>query len=357
MKTSRIYLSLALCLMGLSACQDVPTGPTNPSFNNDGPPVVVMTRNLYVGADLDAVVGALLTPDPDDDLPALGEAIATMQATDFGARAAAIVAEIARSRPVAIGLQEVSTIQVPTPQGLLVIDYLPILQAMLAGAGLNYVVAAEVTNIDLALPLGGGLAATLIDRDVLLVAGSAQVVGTSSANFSTDLPLGFTTIKRGWVRADLRIAGKTISVVSTHLESGPGGPGLIRQAQAAELIGLLPTGNAVILMGDLNDVPGSPMHGILSAGGLVDVWAGVAPAQPGYTCCHLPDLSNPASVLDQRIDYVMVRGGFMTGNGKLVGGVRAEIIGEEVADRIPRPAGSIWPSDHAGLVVSLPPAR
>ena len=353
MKTRTIYLSLALCLMGLSACQDDPTGPVDPSFRNGGPPVVVMTRNLYVGADLDAVIGALLSPDPDDDIPALGLAIATMQATDFGARAAAIVAEIARNQPVAVGLQEVSTIEIPTPQGVLVIDYLPIIQAMLAGAGLDYDVAAEVTNIDLTLPFG----ARLVDKDVLLVAGSAQVLSTSSGNFTTDLPLGFATIKRGWVRADLRIAGKTMSVVSTHLESGPGGPGLIRQAQAAELVGLLPAGNAVILMGDLNDVPGSPMHGILSGGGMVDVWASVAPGQPGYTCCHLPDLSNAASVLGQRIDYVMVRGGFLTGNGRLVGGARAEIIGEESADRIQGPAGLIWPSDHAGLVASLPPAR
>lgn len=353
MKPRMIYLSLALCLAGLPACQDDPTGPQDPSLRSDGPPVVVMTRNLYVGADLDAVIGALLSPDPDDDLAALGQAIATMQATDFGARAAAIVAEIARHRPAAIGLQEVSTIEIPTAQGMLVIDFLPILQAMIAAAGFDYTVAAEVTNIDLTLPFG----ARLVDKDVLLIAGGAQILSASSGNYTTDLPLGFVTIKRGWVRADLRIAGKTMSLVSTHLESGQGGAGLIRQAQAAELVGLLPSGNAVILMGDLNDVPGSPMHGILSSGGMVDVWASVAPGQPGYTCCHLPDLSNAASVLGQRIDYVMVRGGFLTGNGKLVGGARAEIIGEEPGDRITGPLGLIWPSDHAGVVASLPPAR
>jgi len=353
MKPRMIYLSLALCLAGLPACQDDPTGPQDPSLKSEGPPIVVMTRNLYVGADLDAVIGALLSPDPDDDLPALGQAIATMQATDFGARAAAIVAEIARHRPAAIGLQEVSTIEIPTAQGVLVIDFLPILQAMLAASGLDYTVAAEVTNIDLTLPFG----ARLVDKDVLLVAGGAQILSTSSGNYTTDLPLGFVTIKRSWVRADLRIAGKTMSVVSTHLESGQGGPGLIRQAQAAELVGLLPSGNAVIVMGDLNDGPGSPMHGILTGGGLLDVWASVAPGQPGYTCCHAADLSNPTANLSQRIDYVMVRGGFTTGSGKLVGGARAEIIGEEPGDRITGPLGLIWPSDHAGVVASLPPAR
>ena len=29
--------------------------------------ITVMTRNMYVGAEVDAVIGALVTPDPADD--------------------------------------------------------------------------------------------------------------------------------------------------------------------------------------------------------------------------------------------------------------------------------------------------
>ncbi len=44
--------------------------------------VTVMTRNLYVGADVDAVIAALANTDPSDDLPALFTAIQTIQRTD-----------------------------------------------------------------------------------------------------------------------------------------------------------------------------------------------------------------------------------------------------------------------------------
>jgi hypothetical protein len=61
--------------------------------------VTVMTQNLYVGADVDAVITALATPDPDDDIPALLAAVATIKRTDFPARARAIAREIKRERP------------------------------------------------------------------------------------------------------------------------------------------------------------------------------------------------------------------------------------------------------------------
>ena len=37
-----------------------------------------MTWNMYVGADVDAVIAALLSPDPSDDQPALLAAIGTL---------------------------------------------------------------------------------------------------------------------------------------------------------------------------------------------------------------------------------------------------------------------------------------
>src|SRR5712664_2462700 len=100
----------------LPACADHnPAAPVRPAFNISAPPagardVTVMTQNLYVGADVDLVIRALATPDPNDDLPALLFAIETLGKTDFQARAQAIADEIQRARPHAVGFQEVSQI-------------------------------------------------------------------------------------------------------------------------------------------------------------------------------------------------------------------------------------------------------
>lgn len=357
MKATMLYPALFTLTLA-AACADQPTAP-NPDPLAAGPaqtpPLVVMTRNLYVGADLDAVIAALVSPDPGDDGPALQHAIQTLQQTAFPARAVALADEIARHRPAAIGLQEVSTLELP---GLPTIEFLPILQAALAARGLTYGVAASITNFDLTIPLGPGVSARLADQDVLLTAGELTLHATSQGLYAQNLPLGFATISRGWVSADLGVAGRVVRVISTHLESGQGLPGLVRQAQAGELAAMVGgTSLPVILLGDLNDGPGSPMHQILSGAGLLDVWAGTGTG-PGLTCCHTANLGNPdASGFSQRIDYVMVRGGFTTGNGRLIGGARIALVGEEPGDRVAGPFGLLWPSDHAGLVVSLPPAR
>lgn len=358
MKATMLYPALFTLALA-AACADQPTAP-NPDPLAAGPasapPLVVMTRNLYVGADLDAVIAALVSPDPGDDGPALQLAILTLQQTAFPARAEALADEIARHRPAAIGLQEVSTLELP---GFPTIAFLPILQAALAARGLHYGVAASITNFDLTIPLGPGVFARLVDQEVLLTADDVILHGAAQGLYAQNLPLGFATISRGWVSADIGIAGKVVRVLSTHLESGQGPPGLVRQAQAAELAAMVGgTSLPVIVLGDLNDGPGSPMHQILTGSGLLDVWAERNGTGSGLTCCHAANLANQdASGFNQRIDYVMVRGGFTTGDGRLIGGARIDLVGEEPEDRVPGPFGLLWPSDHAGLVVSLPPAR
>jgi hypothetical protein len=205
---------------------------------------------------------------------------------------------------------------------------------------------------------------TVIDRDVILVDADratwdpASVVSqTYAANLGMVAP-GIVLL-RGWVAVDVTVGNQTITVASTHLESGnqPGFPAL-RALQAAELVASLGTASPAILMGDLNDPVGSPMYGIVTGAGFVDAWAAMRPGAAGLTCCHAKDLANQVAntEFDQRIDFITTRG-FGQSNGKLTG--RIGLLGITPGDRVPGPLYDVWPSDHAGIVLDLitPPAN
>src|SRR5262245_40410122 len=66
---------------------------------------VVMTRNLYLGASLDA---AVIADTPLEFVIAVATSYGTVQFTDFPARAEALADEIAESDPDLVGLQEVA---------------------------------------------------------------------------------------------------------------------------------------------------------------------------------------------------------------------------------------------------------
>jgi hypothetical protein len=309
--------------------------------------VTVLTRNLYIGADVDRVITALATPDPADDLPALLGALAVVQETDFPTRARAFAREIARTRPHVIGLQEVTTLDVDlTPLGIpapiVHQDFLAILQAALQTRGLDYTVAAEVTNTSVS-PLPG---VSLVDRDVILVDPDrvevypGAVGRTFTQNIGTVAP-GITII-RGWVKVNARIGHKDYTFASTHLESGSApGLDLLRAAQATELIDSVGTAERVIMLGDWNDIPGSPMHQVVVGAGFTDTWAEVRPWSRGFTCCHVENLSNRRTLFTQRIDYVFSRG---------VEPEHVARVGLRHEERIRGPVHRLWASDHAGVV-------
>src|SRR3954453_14476295 len=110
MKAARSLCLLSAVLLAVG-CSDSPTEPGSQTLSADeleggAGKVAVVTRNLYVGTDVDAVIAALA--GGGDPQPALIQAIETLGKTNFPARAAAIADEIAKTRPHAIGLQEVS---------------------------------------------------------------------------------------------------------------------------------------------------------------------------------------------------------------------------------------------------------
>jgi hypothetical protein len=316
----------------------------------DRPRLTVLSRNLYIGANADAVIAALASSDPNDDFPTLLNAIATLQETDFPTRARAIAGEIEGIRPHAAGLQEVTDLDIDlTGYGVPLVlstHFLPILQAELVSRGLHYVVAAQVTNVQ-ATPLPG---ISLIDHDVLLVDASRVTLGVlkMEQNFTNNIGVVApgVDLKSGWVAVDATIDGKAYIIASTHLASGSS-PGLdqLRAAQAMELATSLGTDMPALIMGDLNDTPGTLMHQVLAGAGFTDLWAALAPTERGFTCCHQDNLANEAAGFDQRIDYVFARGFTVRGQVQRTGSTRA--------DRIPGPFHPIWPSDHAGVVASL----
>jgi len=354
-----------VALAALAACSDrgVVTAPNAPAFAASGSRakhLTVMSRNMYIGADVDPVLQALV--GGGDVLGALRQALAELTRTDFATRVVALADEIARARPQVVGLQEVWSLDVyPAALGLpgspIHLDFLAALHAALAARGLSYVEAAIVTNTD--ATLAGG-AVRLVDHDVLLI-DPARVtpIGAAVANhffYNLPLPPGSPiAVLRGYVAVPALVETVPVLLINTHLESGSAaGLDLLRAAQATELTYVAASAPTVIMTGDFNDVPLSPMYGVLAGEGLIDLWNAMRPGVAGLTCCHAPDLSNRLAPFDQRIDYVWTKG--LAGPSGTPQG-QIGLTGALPASRIAGAFGLIWPSDHAGVVatVLLPP--
>jgi len=314
--------------------------------------VTVMTRNLYLGADLNPIFQA---PNLFGLYAAVGAAWAQVQANDFPARAQALADEISASRPDLVGLQEavIFRTDVPpdgpvTPAETTVYEFVDLLVAALADRGLTYDPVSIFTGIDAELP--AGLPPTkdvrVTDRVVVLARADEKTAdlklsnpqsGRYAASLTITTPAGPLTLPRGWASVDVKIRGKSFRFVTTHLEAVTP---LVRNPQATELLaGPTNTELPVVLVGDMNSGPGGDLtaYGILTGGGFADAWS-----SGPLTCCHKNDLHNPDPTLTKRIDLILTRGGFET--------VSADIVGEAAADRT---ASGLWPSDHAGVVATL----
>lgn len=327
----------------------------------------VLTRNLYLGADLTPLFGVTTPPEL---FAAVGQVFATVQATDFPERAKALADEIAASDPHIVGLQEATLWRSQTPSDFpsppnapdIEYDFLTLLLDELSARGKHYAAAATVQNDDAEAPRitpGGLQDIRLTDRDIILARTDlpAHVFAVGNAqgeNFAARLTvpnplLGSITVTRGWIAVDVSLHGQTIRVVNTHLErTAPA----VQVAQGAELLaGPLDTTLPTVLLGDLNSaaggigaVPGqsdTPTYETLRAAGFAD--AAVTKAKKrgkkaGFTCCQDADLANAASTLSERIDFVLTRGGITASS--------ANRVGADPGDRTP---SGLWPSDHAGV--------
>lgn len=368
-------LVAAAVLVLLSACSDAgPTTPTPaPSFAGGGTPadrVTLLQYNIYVGTDVDAVIAALVSPDPSDDLPALVHALEVFVATDFPTRAAAIADEIARTNPMVVGLQEVSRISVDLTALSLplsfTVDFEPILADALTARGLDYVKVAENPNIDISV-LPAPLVTTLRDKDVMLARG--DLVPTATGGKSYDICLGPVPacpltipaplpIGRGYVWAVIPVNEVPWTFVSTHLEDGDTPDfAAIRAVELSELLtAFAGAPGPVVVMGDFNDppeedgAPGPDAYDLMTGpGGFTDVWRAMRPGVVGFTCCHASDLTDKLpSLFRERIDYVFARG--VTSGAKVFGQI--DIVGA-LPSRRTGASQPRWASDHAGLTATL----
>jgi len=348
-----------------------------PKISKDPNSLIVMTRNIYVGGNVDRVIEA---SDPND-IPFLAAmTFQEMLSTNFWVRAEALVDEIARSQPHLIGLQEISLIRYQSPSDavyggmipaeIVIFDYLDILMLALANRSLSYYVVESVKNADVEVPMlvspPPNLAfddIRLTDFDVLLARHDVVTTNVVTKNYLAVLSLPGTpiVIPRGYVSADAKVGHKTYRVVNTHLEPFliPGFPNF-KLEQALELIAdlqdvMLPT----IILGDFNTASGELVYDVFASYGYIDAWTRnqIQPEIPGYTSGHDSDLRNDVVDLDRRIDLILVRSNVGVNGIHNIGPVFSWVVGDELEDRIPilfdGIQSLIWPSDHAGIVALL----
>ncbi len=332
--------------------------------------VRLMTRNLYLGADLTPITTALAL-DPPDQGAVVAAATQTWQevvASHPEERMAAIADEIVAAKPDAVGLQEVTrwttydfnpgTGEFSDPS--VAYDFLDLLLDELAARGVTYreVAGATATNFTSPpIPIVAGApyptqGVQLLDRDVIIVRGGVKTSNAHHGNYQTILkPPAFPLpVDRGWGSVDLRRKVATFRFVNTHTEAF--GPEDIRIGEVAELLaaqaaiaqqtGSLPT----VYAGDFNTpaTTGGAYQALL-AGGLTDLWQvarpGATPAESA-TCCQDADLRNEVSDLTTRIDLLLGTEG--------VSATSADRVGDQP---VALPGGVRWASDHAGVVADV----
>jgi endonuclease/exonuclease/phosphatase family metal-dependent hydrolase len=334
-------------------------------------PISVMTRNLYLGADIDVIL------DPTADLSTVVEtAFGQIMVTDYRARAVVLAQEIHDRQPHAVGLQEVSHYSlhtapfgpsIPYPPLGMPLDFIDVLISELDDLGSSYVLAERLYNLEAYLPLPpayGGLFIRYSDGEAILVRGDVGVETTGASHFATQQQLMIGGMQfanlRGYVWADLTVNGTSFRFVSTHLEIQRFRS--VQEAQATELAAAL-TGSSmpVVLVGDFNsaanhDAPLESRTGsyhMLRNSGFADLWLREPHSAGGVTCCQAPDLSNTTSLLDQRLDLVLVRWGPAGFGGRS----SVDLFGHRPADVFVHDLGyTLWPSDHAGLLARIWPA-
>ncbi|MGE5409290.1 MAG: endonuclease/exonuclease/phosphatase family protein [Syntrophothermus sp.] len=379
----RIAKIAALCCVCLVALTGIAQAKPAKHQNNKGTAVRVMTRNLYLGADLSPAINSTST---SAFIEANGGIVRAVEATNFPVRAKGLAKEILEEEPDLVGLQEAALWREAPPSLGPVLskkpeatkvkyDFLGLLLAQLNKGKKRYQVAAVQNEFDFEAPAdangipgdgpgGAGLLANaevngrLTMRDAILVRVGAGVTVSNPRmghfnHLLVEKVAGSTevVVTRGWVSVDAKVRGsRKFRFVDTHLEAFDNEAEYpsIRAQQASELVA--PGGPAtgklpVILVGDLNsDIktevkPGDGQaYRVLKQAGLRER----STSKP-LGCCieSSEDLrGGNASEFDHQVDHIM------TNDPRQVKLLRSAVTGRKRQN-------GYWDSDHAGLFSEL----
>ncbi len=363
----RVLLALA-ALLGLAL-----STPAVASAKHELP---VMTRNLYLGADLGPAIRATST---NDFIRKNGQILRDVDTNNFPVRAKGLAQEILSKNPDLVGLQEVALWRTGPLNDLAPIthnftasdvkyDFLQLLLDQLNKQRDRYRVVTVQREFDFEAPADyngvsgdgdlpglnddGELNGRLTMRDVILAktGGNVKTRNAGGGNFQTlytpvisGIPV---TVERGWTQVDARVRGSDwFRFVNTHLEAF--GDPTIREAQAKELVapGGPATGSLpVILVGDLNSDDDTVQDGDrLAYQALLDAgFAERSTADPLGCCLNtsiLTDNFGSVGDFDHQVDHVMTNDPAVT------------LLDSSVTGRAP--VNGYWDSDHAGLFSEL----
>jgi endonuclease/exonuclease/phosphatase family metal-dependent hydrolase len=351
------------------------------------PKVKVMTRNLYLGADLSPGTQATNFQELVDGA---GQILNQVDANKFQVRAKGLATEILNKKPDLVGLQEAALWRdapcsdpIIPPSATHVHkggDFLGLLLDALNKRGNSYRLVVAQPEFDFQVwantdgdqstgtPYGCDIEGRLTMRDAILARRGAGVKTQNAEGAHYDTLLQVTPggapidVTRGWTAADVKVRkSPRFRFVNTHLEAFDNQPsnhtnqgtdvgnGKVRKAQAQELIaqGGPATGKRVILVGDLNsDVKTQ----IKPGDGAADWWLrshGFAERSTHnpLSCCLNADVlrvgaGGDVSQFDHKVDHVM------TNDPDHVGRARTAVTGR-------KPHNGFWDSDHAGLFSAL----
>jgi endonuclease/exonuclease/phosphatase family metal-dependent hydrolase len=344
MRIRRAFSFLCIIAVAVISVSFVFASPA-PAKNQDYD-VKVMTRNMDAGTDFNLVAVA----SAETAEAAIMLTISEVVASNIPERAARLAAEIAETKPDIIGLQEVTTWDIPILS--IKLDQLDLLMKSLRAQGQHYRLAAiqELTRIEIPDVV------TFIDHNVILVrSGQLNVRGSESHIYEQEmyfpLPDGSVVpFKGGWLTVDVKLRDSSFKFVTTHLESAVSGVSdtfTWQVNQANELLANLKKSHLpVILAGDFNsdaertDNYPSDMtdsYATILGAGFDDAWEELKQADLGFTWPLFGEdlmAGQPIEPLE-RIDLIFSNG------------LEADFIERTgvIADET-----GLYASDHAGVV-------
>lgn len=360
------------------------------------PTLTVMSRNLYLGAD----VGVALELIPD--MPAAAQFMwDQVKATDFSKRSALFVEEINREEPDVIGLQEATIWYCKAHFWSAKTEVFNFTEELLRALDGRYVIAEQngvkafnpgysigpipflttVNDSNTFQPLFGRdkAACGFQIGDALLVkrnlAGDVLAVGNTEFDAIYKVVPTIMEIRRGYTWADIKIGSTTTRFATTHLESLFSDNDVPTSAlQAKQLVAdLSKTKAPLIVMGDFNSDPrdprglsapnpgGQPTANEICAVGATECNAYRLMRNAGFVDAG-PDASDPSaftwgmnalltapdskrfeaarkmgnnSGFTDRLDYIFVKNGVEVTTSRVIG------------------TQSPYASDHAGVVSEL----